>query len=134
MPWATPKTDWTSNDRYNFGDINRVESNTIEVKQVLELFGYTVQSLSTITNRTVTSYDDIASINRLESNLDKLRLAFITPPSWQSTVTWTPSTPFTYLHANRWEQSLLDLYTFANRVGEGRRFCGTFAAGQEALP
>lgn len=134
MPWTTPKTNWTSNESYNFSDINRVESNTLEVKQVLESFGYTVPTLTAITNRTVTSYDDTTSINRLESNLNKLRVAFITPPNWQETVTWTPSTPFTHLQANRWDQSLLDLYTFANQVGEGRRFCGTFIAGQEALP
>lgn len=134
MPWTTPKTNWISSESYNFSDINRVESNTLEVKQVLESFGYTVPTLTAITNRTITSYDDTTSINRLESNLDKLRQAFITPQSWQSIVTWTQSTPFTHTHANRWEQSLLDLYTLANQVGEGRRFCGTFIAGQEALP
>lgn len=134
MPWTTPKTDWTNSDSYNYGDINRVESNTLHMKSLLDSLGYAVPSLVTVTNRTVISYDDLPSVNRLEANLNTLKQSFITPSNWQATITWTPSTAFTHTHANRWEQSLLDLYTLANQSAEGRRFCGTFIAGQEALP
>lgn len=134
MSWITPKTDWTSTDRYNFGDINRVESNTNEIRNLLMSADYEMPLLTVIANRTYEDYDTLDSVNRLESNLDTLKSSFVQPLGWQPTITWTPDTKFTYAVANRWEQSLSDLYELANQYIDGRRFCGTFASGQEGLP
>ena len=85
MAWVTPKTNWVSNDYYNYTDLNRVETNIAEVRSYLISIGYEVTPIDFITNRTNLSYDLTDSLNRIEDNLDAMRCAFITPLDWVDT-------------------------------------------------
>lgn len=128
--WTTPKTDWTINDDYNATDINRVESNTLHVRDYLDSIDYRVPTIVTVTNRTDADYDTVSSVNRIESNIEALRSAFTTPPDWEATITWTYQTPMTHDVANRWERSVQQLYENAQQAYQGFRYCGTFLSGQ----
>lgn len=133
--WTTPKTNWTASDDYNASDLNRVESNTLHLRNYLESIDYPVPTLVTVTTRTEVDYDTVSSINRVESNIDVLRRSFMTPPDWEPTITWTYQTPMTHEVANRLEQSVEQLYGYAQQAHEAFRYCGTFTCGQEgALP
>lgn len=130
MAWLTPKTDWTDADRYNFEDINRVESNTEHIKNFLSAMYYAFPMMSFVTNRTQASFDYVSSINRLETNLQTIWQAFILSEEW-TLFFWTEDTPFDAETANRWEQELERMYQYAQSVFESIRYCGTFACGQE---
>lgn len=128
--WLTPKTDWTNNDHYNADDINRVESNSQHVKEFLESIGYTLPSMTFVTDRTKQSFDYVSNINRLEENFKTIWEAFIYEQGWTLFV-WTENTPFDAETANRWERELERTYTYAQSAFESFRYCGTFNCGQE---
>lgn len=133
MTWIQPKTDWTSSDCYNFIDLNRVEINTQHLRDYLLEIGFPAPSMTFITNRNAIGFETISSVNRVEANIEKLRLSFITPSDWQSAVSWTYTRGFTYQDANRWEQSVSNLYGAAQSTFQGYRYAGTFTSGQEVL-
>lgn len=134
MTWSTPKTNWTSAEYFNSADLNRVEQNIDHVRTTLTGYGYSVPSITVNTGRTSSSYDQLSSINRIESNLDTIRTSFVTPIDWQSTITWTETTAFTAVQANRWENSVSTLYDLSLKVPQSFRYAGTISAGQEVLP
>lgn len=131
MSWIEPKTDWTSLDYYNYGDLNRIENNTAEVAAFLESIQYQVPELTVVTNRDKKSIDFISSINRVENNIEQLKDAFIAPPGYQGKKTWTVKKGFSYKDANRLENNLKLIYEWAHRVKENYRYCGTFTCGED---
>ncbi len=133
MPWMEPKTDWGPEDSYNYQDLNRVENNTAEVAAFLKVIQYKVPELTIVTNRDKKSIDFISSINRVESNIEALKNAFITPPGYQGKKTWIVKKGFSYKDANRLENNLKLIYEWAHRVKENYRYSGTFNSGQEVI-
>lgn len=131
MGWITPKTNWTTSDYYNVGDLNRVENNIAEVRSYLVLIGYNVPSITTKTNRSTADYDLVSSINRIESNLETIKTAFVTPLDWQPTINWTAQTKLTADIANRWETSALNLYSLAQNTYAAFVYCGNFVTGNQ---
>lgn len=131
MPWMEPKTDWTPNDTYNFDDLNRVENNTADVAAFLESIQYKVPPLTVVTNRDKKSIDFISSINRVESNIEALKDAFIIPPGYQGKKTWAVGMGFDYRDANRLERNLQLLYEWAHLAKENLKYCGTFYCGED---
>lgn len=132
--WITPKTNWTSSDYYNATDLNRVENNIAYVRQQLAALNYTMPVLVVNTSRVNTDFDYVSSINRIENNMDAIRLAFVTPSTWQPAITWTSDTKFTHSEANRWESNVSALNALATVVPQAFRYAGTFISGQEVLP
>lgn len=136
MTWTTPVTNRTSTDRYNFSDLNRAEANAEHLRDYLQSIGVTLPSMTFITNRTSAGYDTVSSVNRFEGHVSTLKeKSYLSPPDWQSSVSWTYTRGFTYLDANRWEKSVSDLYEMAQSAFDGYRYSGTFDCGQEgSLP
>ena len=44
MAWSTPKTNWTSTDGIAYGDLNRIEANTVDLDSRLD----TLESSNTL--------------------------------------------------------------------------------------
>ncbi|WP_185903729.1 hypothetical protein [Hathewaya massiliensis] len=129
--WIQPKTDWTPTNYYNPEDLNRVENNTLEVKNLLEqLLKQTVSLESTITNRTYASIEFASSLSRIERNIDKLGF-YYKPPGWQNTLSWVVGHSFNYVDANRLEINLKLLYEFLIPNVKYERYCGNFTCGEE---
>ncbi len=133
MTWTTPKTNWQASDTYAASDLNRVESNLAALRSLLIAIGTDVPVLVVNTNRTESDYELVSSVNRMEGNLDTIRRSFYTPEGYEPAITWTETTPFTAVHAYRWEANTLLLWTLANASIASLRYCGTFAAGEEVL-
>lgn len=132
MAWITPKLDWNSNDYYNYGDLNRVENNINEVKNLILTYVFNLDIGDIITTRTVSSIEYYTGLNRIESNILALRnatyqpIGWITPKTnWQSVIDG-----FGYTDANRLENNVLALYTQANNTIDAFLYCGTFNCGQ----
>lgn len=134
MAWITPVTNWTTSDYYNAGDLNRVENNTDHLRTALIALGYSIPSITTNVSRINESYDDLTSINRIESNLNEIKNNFVTPTTWQEAKTWTATTPFSVDDANRWESNQLALYNLSITIPQSFRYSGTFNLSQEVLP
>lgn len=129
----TPKTDWTSNDFYNFEDLNRVEANIQFVAEYLQSIDYNIPLEETKTDRDMESIDFVSSINRLERNLDSIREHMITPPSYEDMKVWTNKMGFNYDDANRYEKNLLLLYKWAQLIYKSYKYCGEFICGEEVI-
>ena len=131
MDWVNPKLDWKPTDFYNAQDLNRVENNSQFITSYLKGLQYPITLVSPMTNRDNTSIDFISSINRLENNIDVIRVGFLTPPNWQNKKTWSVGQEFDYTDANRFESNLNLLYTWALIAKDNLVYCGTFDCGLE---
>ncbi len=133
MAWINPVLVWNREDTYEAVDLNRVENNTEYISSLLAQYGYTSGISSIIKNRTITSFDDIISINRVESNLDKLKNCFYAPEGWQTRKTWIANMKFDFTDAYRYENNLNLLFNLANILIDNLKYTGTFASGQEVI-
>lgn len=130
----TPKTNWTSDDYYNFEDLNRVESNTQFVAGYLQSIDYPVQLEEVVNNRTMIDIDFLSSINRVERNIESIRSSMnIIPPGYGAMKIWPQKTGFSHQDAIRYEKNIELLYLWATRIYESYKYCGTFACGEEVI-
>ena len=134
MAWQTPKTNWNSDDYYNFGDLNRVEGNSDAVADVIDYYSGVKPTLTgLVTNRDNTRFEYYDDLNRIENNVIVLKTASYEPPGWITPVTdWASGDPFDYVDANRLEVNLLALYTLVCNIRDYIPYCGTFACGQDS--
>jgi hypothetical protein len=133
MSWIDPKLDWKETDYYNADDLNRVENNTLEVINFLKSIQFNAPDVVSVTDRDIFSIEFLSSINRVEGNIEAIKQAFMVPPGWQNTKTWTIGKGFDYRDANRLENNLNLLYIFAQLAKENIVFCGSFTCGEEVL-
>ena len=128
-----PKTNWTSNDFYNFEDLNKVEANIQIVSNYLESISYSIPLEEIITNRDMFGIDFLSSINRVERNLDSIRSNMITPPSYEDMKIWTNKIGFDFSDANRYEKNLELLYKWAQLIFDSYKYCGEFTCGEDVI-
>ncbi|MFD1954305.1 hypothetical protein ACFSL6_08975 [Paenibacillus thailandensis] len=128
--WIEPRTNWTASDRYNFGDLDRVENNTRYLADVLTSYGYTVE-IVTKTGRTVKTIEFADELNRIESNERAIVDAFYEPIGWEQPVTdWSAAVRgFGFRDAIRLEKNLLLIYELWGNVVKEFRYCGAFTCG-----
>ncbi|MDJ0305397.1 hypothetical protein [Dehalobacter sp.] len=131
MAWVTPKTDWTANNYYNYGDLNRVEGNINAMVDLINTYA-SITGLTSITNRDITSFEFYDSLNRIEQNVLALKNATFEPLGWITPKTdWHTLDPFDYTDANRLESNLLALYIMVNKIKAYLKYCGTYYCGQD---
>jgi hypothetical protein len=135
MPWIPPKTDWTSEDDFNYFDMNRVENNTEAVKEALEQLQGPVQLDDIVTDREMLAIDFDDDFNRIESNIATLAAAFYEPMGWQDPkMDWQGGVSrFSYLDAIRLELNLKLLYELITITLENLNYCGEFYCGEEVV-
>lgn len=132
MPWQTPKTDWDSNDYFNFDDMNRVEGNTEALADLIDTYAARPDIGTVVDNRDNTSFDFYDSLNRIEGNIEIIKNAAYEPVEWIAPKTnWISLDPFGYVDANRLEGNLQALYTLVNNIINYLQYCGTFTCGQD---
>lgn len=124
-----PKINWLSTDSINADDFNAIEWNGDTVTQLLESIQYVMPTLTTVTNRTQTSVDFLSSINRIETNLDSVRAAFLTPPGYGAMETWTSGKGFDNTDAIRLENNIKLLMDYGLLVYQSFRYCGAATCG-----
>lgn len=129
MAWIAPKLDWLPTDSINAADWNRIENNIIETVAYLNSIQYVMPALTSVTNRTQTYVDTLTSINRIENNIDAIRLAFLTPPNYQAKEVWTLGKGFDNLDAIRLEQNIKLLMDYGLIVYQSFRYCGATICG-----
>lgn len=132
MAWETPKTDFTTSDYYNFGDINRVENNTDALADLVETYALRPTLDTVKTDWVNTNFPFYDQINRIENNILAIKNATAQPIVWITPVVdWVSIDIFDYVDANRLESNLLALYTMINNIIDALLYCGTFYCGQD---
>jgi|SRR3954451_13017696 hypothetical protein len=126
------KLDWLPSDFYNYSDLNRVET-AIDVvkKRVAEYRGLLVTIDSPKTDRTEKTIEFSDSLNRIETNLARLRLTFSEEYGFPVMKTnWKYNDAFSFADARRYEQTLYDMYyTIENNISS-LPYAGELYAGQ----
>jgi len=132
MAWTTPKTDWKPSDYYNFGDLNRVESNSDHIATLLTQYNGRPVTITAVTNRDMTRIEFFDSLNRIEGNIQTLADNFFEPTGWEEPKTdWQSGQRFDWRDANRLERNLQLLYELLLKAFNTLKYCGTFYAGEE---
>lgn len=123
------KTNWTSEDTYNAGDLNRVEAMTAQIADSLAQAGYQATLEPIYAGRDITSFEFASSLNRIERNINAVHDGFVPLPGFEAKV-WAAGMPFDYRDANRLERNLQLLYLWGGRTLDAFRYCGTFYCGE----
>ncbi|MBD2861593.1 hypothetical protein [Paenibacillus oceani] len=133
MAWQTPKTDWKFDDFYNFGDLDRVESNTAHVAATMTTYGGGQPvTVVVVTNRNTSRFEFFDSMNRIEGNLNILADNFYRPTGWENPKTnWASGQAFSWRDARRLENNLLIIYDLLLKSIDSFKYCGTFSCGED---
>lgn len=128
------KIDWSPQDYYNFDDLNRVELISLSLRnRINDYRGIYIDLVGVNIARTQSTIEFADSLNRIESNLALLRNTFPEPTRFQDSKTWTYNMPFDFSDANRFEQSLYDMYINLELNIASIPYCGQYTAGQEGV-
>lgn len=129
------KMDWTPMDYYNYQDLNRVEEATLIVREKIVLFRGEIVPLDEIFYaRTQDTIEYADSLNRIETNLERMKLTFPNPSIFDISKTdWTHDKPFDFSDATRYERMLYEMYYNIENNISNIPYCGQLIAGQEGV-
>jgi hypothetical protein len=133
MSTLTHKLDWLVTDFMNYSDMNRIEDNINQVASYIRSFQFKIPTITVKTNRDNTSIDYLADINRVEGNLETIRLNFATPSGYLGAKTWTKTMGFDFNDAIRLEQNTQMLMAAIENLVASFRYCGTIACGEGGI-
>mgnify|MGYP000411609526 FL=1 len=133
MSWIEPKTDWTSQDTFNFSDYNRIKNNIAYLRErVVKLVKpFEIQDMGD----DMTSYAELfeaAKFNTLEQNLETINNnAYLKDYGTKQTF-YDNGVFIAYAELNRIESATLDIYNMLGRQEIGlRRLAFRLGAGRE---
>ena len=116
----------TGKKYWNYGDMNRVESNSQYLSDLIETYNTTVGLIDVVTNRDRTSYDFYDDLNKVESNIQILANMSHEPTGWITPkVDWVSGDTFSYVDTNRLETNLLLLHELINDIIDSLLYCGS---------
>lgn len=125
-----PKT-WTSSDKLNAADMNAIELNASNLANYLRSLSYDVPALSFTTNRTTSTVETFASLNRFEAAVISICDGLgATPPGFRPRRTWDVTQRISFDDPNRWQTNIQALFDAAASVEKGFIYCGTISTGQ----
>lgn len=75
------KTDWTVDKKLNYADLNRLESNTAQIRANLQSIGFIINLETVKTDWGMTNWCKVSEINRLKRNINTLRSGFYVFPN-----------------------------------------------------
>nr|DAO83803.1 MAG TPA: hypothetical protein [Caudoviricetes sp.] len=133
MSWIEPKTDWTSQDTFNFSDYNRIKNNIAYLREraVKLVKPFDIQDMGA----DMTSYAELfeaAKFNTLEQNLETINNnAYLKDYGTKQTF-YDNGVFIAYAELNRIESATLDIYNMLGRQEIGlRRLAFRLGAGRE---
>lgn len=133
MSWIEPKTDWTSQDTFNFLDYNRIKNNIAYLREraVKLVKPFEIQDMGD----DMTSYAelfDASKFNTIEQNLETINNnAYLKDYGTKQTF-YDNGVFIAYAELNRIESATLDIYNMLGRQEIGlRRLAFRLGAGRE---
>lgn len=133
MSWIEPKTDWTSQDTFNFSDYNRIKNNIAYLREraVKLVKPFEIQDMG----NDMTSYAelfDASKFNTIEQDLETINNnAYLKDYGTKQTF-YDNGVFIAYAELNRIESATLDIYNMLGRQEIGlRRLAFRLGAGRE---
>ena len=133
MSWIEPKTDWTSQDAFNFSDYNRIKNNIAYLREraVKLVKPFEIQDMGD----DMTSYAELfeaSKFNTIEQNLETINNnAYLKDYGTKQTF-YDNGVFIAYAELNRIESATLDIYNMLGRQEIGlRRLAFRLGAGRE---
>lgn len=128
-----PKT-FTSNDYYNYYDLNRVELNTLATKDLAEILREDIDLENIDFDRNMKAFPFADILNKVERNIDKLGNELYKPKNYiNPKLDWAPGMPFSYEDANRLERNLQFLYNYAKGNIDSIKYAGEGFVGKGVI-
>ena len=132
--WQTPKTDWTSVDVYLAGDLNRVESNTMYIRDKLLQAGYFIPEMIIKTDWVQQDVLFAEDFNRIENNVKSIADVYYSNSEFESFKTdWVSMDSVDYTFANRVERNLKILYEMLLGMRSRYVYCGVGILGANRI-
>lgn len=118
--WHTPKTDWTSTDRFNYVDYNRIKNNFSWLHaKAMELWKtFEIEDMG----EDILSYEErffAYQFNRFENNLDKINQSIFTKDYGYSQIFIGNGKFITYEELNRIESAILSMRNILDNQEKG---------------
>lgn len=133
MSWIKPKTDWASQDTFNFSDYNRIKNNIAYLREraVKLVKPFEIQDMGD----DMTSYAELfeaSKFNTIEQNLETINNnAYLKDYGTKQTF-YDNGVFIAYAELNRIESATLDIYNMLGRQEIGlRRLAFRLGAGRE---
>lgn len=133
MSWIEPKTDWTSQDTFNFSDYNRIKNNIAYLREraVKLVKPFEIQDMGD----DMASYAELfeaSKFNTIEQNLETINNnAYLKDYGTKQTF-YDNGVFIAYAELNRIESATLDIYNMLGRQEIGlRRLAFRLGAGRE---
>ena len=133
MSWIEPKTDWTSQDTFNFSDYNRIKNNIAYLREraVKLVKPFEIQDMGD----DMTPYAELfeaSKFNTIEQNLETINNnAYLKDYGTKQTF-YDNGVFIAYAELNRIESATLDIYNMLGRQEIGlRRLAFRLGAGRE---
>lgn len=128
------KTDWVDTDSIGFYDFNRIEENMYYLWEYLvNKAQYNIPPITIKVDRTMKSVEFLSSINRIEQNLESIRVNFLTTPNYLPIQQWTKEIAVDFNDINRLESNTKELMEYAEKVFQSFRYCGSTITGGGGL-
>lgn len=110
MAWIEPKTDWTKDDYFNYGDYNRIIGNIKFLKDYLDGLFSNLPNVDLGSDKTVQSNIYAREINAIETALENLNLKTYNLSIGRKTTYYPNKATPLYTEFNRIESATLLLY------------------------
>ena len=124
---------FSTNSKYNYYDLNRVNTNIQYLSDYLSVLGYnTAQTMKV--DYTRTDFPKVSDINATRAAINRIIAGFYLPPSVPSIVVNSIRKQiFDFNKANALELNLQALYDIYNLVSPSFKYSGTFVSGQDII-
>ena len=121
MAWETPKTDWTSTDRFNYGDFNRIKNNLMIIytmAQTVFNVSFPIDDMGSDISSYVARYE-FSRFNAIENNLDTINANSYNLDIGTKQTFYANGIFIMARELNRIESVLLDFYNRLKGVYDG---------------
>lgn len=120
MSWEEPKTNWTSNDRFDAPNYNRVKNNLLFLHEMAEMLYQSFEIEDMGSDKDYSSFYYADEINKLSDNLERIHLNIYPIEIGEKTVYVQNQAFIGYVDLNRIEASTLRIYTLLKEQKENK--------------
>lgn len=120
MSWEEPKTNWTSDDRFDAPNYNRIKNNLLFLHEMAKMLYQSFEIEDMGSDKDYSSFYYADEINKLSDNLERIHLNIYPIEIGEKTVYVQNQAFIGYVDLNRIEAAALRIYTLLKEQKENK--------------